>query len=379
MEQETTEPAKRIKLSATSECYANAILTDEYMQELPRAVVYLSELENKRQISCVMQELSKMLPLEKMGLQHLKRVRQQDILLCKVIDLSGQPIREYLTTVGLSEKIIHILCKNLREQEVPSTAPLLRWQYENAQKYWPCKFHPDKYIESLHSGSIFNEKDRTFHAKIIEILFEIFSKLEANKPCGICIDPRNNAIVAAASSRITINPVMHCPMVLVDYVARTQGGGAWQKELTQEFGNLDGDSYKEMEENSILSGIPTSYLELLRNDKRFTDVQIGAEPIRCKTTVEEMVQNQQSSNMDNLAKYGPYLCTGYDLYLSQEPCLMCAMALVHSRARRVYFLNRSSNGALVTRLKLHSVKELNHHYEVFECKKHDCSNNTKCS
>ena len=61
-----------------------------------------------------------------------------------------------------------------------------------------------------------------------------------------------------------------------------------------------------------------------------------------------------------------YLCTGYDAFLSCEPCAMCAMALVHARVRRVFFgAANPAAGALGSRWAVHLQGSLNHHYEVY--------------
>ncbi|KAI8353276.1 cytidine deaminase-like protein [Choanephora cucurbitarum] len=78
---------------------------------------------------------------------------------------------------------------------------------------------------------------------------------------------------------------------------------------------------------------------------------------RMKRPAEEM-------EGDRLEK-GTYLCTGYDAYLSHEPCAMCAMALVHSRIGRVFYSIPSKTGALGTCYKIHAHASLNHHYRVF--------------
>lgn len=65
-----------------------------------------------------------------------------------------------------------------------------------------------------------------------------------------------------------------------------------------------------------------------------------------------------------------YLCQDCDVVLTKEPCIMCAMALVHSRVRRIAF--RDSDGAFGGfggRIALHHCKSLNHHPRILQWKK----------
>lgn len=44
---------------------------------------------------------------------------------------------------------------------------------------------------------------------------------------------------------------------------------------------------------------------------------------------------------------------------------MCAMALVHSRIGRVFYGVTSADGALGSKFKIHTQKDLNHRFEVY--------------
>lgn len=147
-------------------------------------------------------------------------------------------------------------------------------------------------------------------------------------------------------------------MWLVDHVARSQRGGAWQTDV--EFVKDEPDT------KSTLSGLPQIFYDYLKQDAACQDLNFGAELPRREEQQQQSEAVVEDIHADNLCKYGPYLCTGYDVYLLREPCLMCSMALVHSRVKRIFFLEQSENGALTSKFQLHAVKELNHHYEVFQ-------------
>lgn len=114
-------------------------------------------------------------------------------------------------------------------------------------------------------------------------------------------------------------------------------------------GHIGGTTLPKIETTSrCVSGIPVEYRQALESCF-MPGFRLGGEP-----------------SADEASRDGPYLATGYYVYATREPCVMCAMALVHSRANRVFYGKSSENGALGTLCKLHTVKDLNHHYEVFK-------------
>lgn len=59
-----------------------------------------------------------------------------------------------------------------------------------------------------------------------------------------------------------------------------------------------------------------------------------------------------------------YLCTGFDAFVYREPCTSCAMAFVHGRISRVFFVEKRPYGPY-SHLRLCYNKSINHRYPVY--------------
>ncbi|KAG4067523.1 hypothetical protein HA402_005295 [Bradysia odoriphaga] len=394
------EPStKRIKLDSghstdTTSFQIKSILSDELLKAIDTVDVYTMSIIDSKSTSEIMLKVNKLLPVP--NLQHLKRIKKKDMILCPVkdvanflkesetffervkhilpdtvptksvdetvkslLDLSSESstnksiLSEYLRAKGFKDDMTEKLTTNITVSPVPSIQPKLRWQYSIATEQWPCKFHLNKQLENLYSHNVFNENEKNFHIQFMELSMFISSNTN-DKSVGVIVDPRNKHIVAVGETRIDLHPLMHCSMVLIDMVARSQNGGAW-RELDISTDQTDNDSFNH-------NGIDSEIRTLIGT--KFS-VKFGAQK-PSSVVLPTLLQTNDSTSADNLSKYGPYLCTGYDVYLTDEPCIMCAMALVHSRARRIFFHRPNAKGALKTLTKLHTIKALNHHYEVYQ-------------
>ncbi|XP_058121828.1 probable inactive tRNA-specific adenosine deaminase-like protein 3 [Anopheles ziemanni] len=353
-----------------------SIMADEYLTPTPAIAVYVGTVPEQRQLSRLVPALQRILPIG--NLQHLKRVNRDGTIILSTVEtledkLAGAKdedctdemfenrLRKFLSGVGLEQPLIDGLCSGVKVVQVAATQPLLRWQHEKANALWPCKFHPNHHNEALYANTLFGTKDTSLHRRLMSLCLQLSKRFDG-QPFGVCANPRlGSRIVAIAPGRSDQHPIWHCPMVLIDMVAVSQNGGIWHRPASAEPRD-DGFHY---------GGIDERYERFVRESFGET-LNLGAEPSRAGTTTPGVNSDLISVGEpapglteDNLAKYGPYLCTGYDIYLTHEPCVMCAMALTHSRVRRVFYHHPTPQGALETLVKLHTVKDLNHHFEAF--------------
>uniref|UniRef100_A0A8C9R9F0 Adenosine deaminase tRNA specific 3 n=1 Tax=Scleropages formosus TaxID=113540 RepID=A0A8C9R9F0_SCLFO len=318
------------------------VLSDEQCQDTQLLDAYAAPIADKRQTSRLVRALATVYPMA--GLQHIKRVRARkdpgsphplEIIVCLVRDLPatgderGKSIAELLSSADVDTSALGepFLVK------IPASPPLTRPQFELASKHWPTSFHEDKQVTVALRGDLFTPGEKAKMQGFMEtaIAAARAGQREGMQPVGgVIVDPQTERIVAVGHDCSQgAHPLQHAVMVCIDLVARAHGGGAHQ--------------YKYAHCKFSEAGSPPR----LRNG--------SALGLEVKGNVDELEPNAL-----------PYICTGCDLYVTREPCVMCAMALVHSRIGRVFYGAASLDGALGSRYKIHTQKGLNHHFDVFK-------------
>ncbi|KAG8519171.1 putative inactive tRNA-specific adenosine deaminase-like protein 3 [Galemys pyrenaicus] len=306
------------------------VLSEQQSRDVQLVLAYAAPVLDTRQTSRLLREVSAAHPLP--AQPHLKRVRPNqdasrphtlEMLLCLAGPTLGTPsLAELLPQPAVDPRGLGPPFLVL----VPAWPPLTRDQFEEARAHWPTSFHEDKQVTRALAGQLFSAQERAAMQSHMERAVQLAQQAAARglRAVGaVVVDPATGCVLATGHDcSSTASPLLHATMVCIDLVAQGQGRGAY-----------------DLRPHPTCSFAPAATSQA---------VQVG--------TVRKLDADEDSL---------PYVCTGYDLYITREPCAMCAMALVHSRVQRVFYGAPSPDGALGTRFRIHARPDLNHRFQVF--------------
>ncbi|EFA85078.1 cytidine deaminase-like protein [Heterostelium album PN500] len=239
----------------------------------------------------------------------------------------------YKDKTEYQRKIIQFLIDNklsLKIVKIPKNPPLTHDLWLEWNKLWPMTFRVHCFstplVETLEDKEIVEMN--TFMKKAIEQA-NIGKSLGFNPVGAVLVDPETNTIHGAGFD---------------------QTPGNHMNEIT----NTTTVKYHL---SPILSHCTMNLIHQLANQHIERCVQKSG-----TAGMPALASMQQTPNSEDDA----YLATDLYLYITREPCIMCSMALVHSRIKRVIFGAVQPNaGGLGGCLKVHTQKSINHRFQVY--------------
>ncbi|PWW72772.1 cytidine deaminase-like protein [Tuber magnatum] len=260
------------------------------------------------------------------------------LLVCPVTDISEENLSNFLrelpafSTTGTIPRIMTVA--------VPSSQPISAAQAtEWSAKYWPAVYkrgnpygpHPSIVSQTLRG--LVDPENHILLAK--RVATEAASSGEGLGFGAVIVDPQTGQILAAAGdARLRCNekgwgnPLDHAAMRAIDMVAQRRLGRAQ---------NVRPDNKVE-----VWNGI---YLEDEGASGKIVVKVNGNSNIKNEDK-DGNANGENGKEVDDRKDDG-YLCHNLQVYLSHEPCVMCSMALLHSRVGSVVFgMRMTRTGAL---------------------------------
>lgn len=270
--------------------------------------------------------------------------------------------------------------------KVPKHPPASREQWKDWNQVWPISWRKPELTAvtaaSAAAQAVTADEEQQMHAW----MDRAFTLAEANEASGgvcnaaVIVDPVSGEVIAEGQDGTKQHPLRHAIMAAIDAAAE-RDRRLWPSTGTQTRENsaalsapcdpsLPSPSIAS-DDDIVESDLPAkrrrisaadSFPETLQEDQHLS---VSTQPVSpVLSPLSSSPQHKSASSANHPLK--SYLCTGFDCYVVQEPCAMCAMAATHARLRRIcYSTMDSAQGMLGGAIKLHGQTSLNHHYQVF--------------
>ena len=112
---------------------------------------------------------------------------------------------------------------------------------------------------------------------------------------------------------------------------------------------------------------PTPGLRASSTDTRLsTSHPLRHSVLNCVRSVAYLRTIPPFSQLQPTRNGADYLLTSLSLFITHEPCVMCSMALLHSRVKEVFYIFPRERGGGLGGMGVHGRKDLNHKFEVWE-------------